>query len=260
MRFIVPLASLALFGGLVLAAPASAVTPISGSMDLTVAAGQITSGLFPTYNYDTSADSWSRHSTPLSVSASATKITGLNAVTSTASGTAIWNSPKSGSVDFTNYGWNINSPTLQTSAYLYAGGPDWSYTFVAQRDGALSLDYTVTGGGADTFGLFGWNIGWTGDGGGQTLTVANVFSPDQTGTFTRDLVKGETYTISLTNEAGIATSVNVVTNGQMSGQFNWNIVESRSPGVPEPAGWTLMLTGLAGMGAVLRRRRPAPAI
>jgi hypothetical protein len=33
-----------------------------------------------------------------------------------------------------------------------------------------------------------------------------------------------------------------------------------SGGVPEPAAWSLMLAGFGGLGAMLRRRRPALAV
>lgn len=35
--------------------------------------------------------------------------------------------------------------------------------------------------------------------------------------------------------------------------------DAQSPGVPEPAAWTMMILGFGGIGAVLRRRRMAPA-
>jgi hypothetical protein len=44
-----------------------------------------------------------------------------------------------------------------------------------------------------------------------------------------------------------------------NGLFGSNLTGGGGGGVPEPATWTLMLTGLAGIGACLRRRRMAPS-
>jgi hypothetical protein len=170
---------------------------------------------------------------------------------------ATWASANSGAVDFTNYGWDFsvnNAANTPTEADIDFGRPgeDWTYTFTATGNGEFVMDYNVVGTGT-VIGLQGWNIDFSGPGGGLLLTgVSPIPDPTQSGVFTRALVGGQTYTISLDGNPNVADG-NPFANfsGAMDGTFDWSI----SDGVPEPVSWALMLIGFFGMGALLRARR-----
>ncbi|HZZ66745.1 MAG TPA: PEP-CTERM sorting domain-containing protein [Phenylobacterium sp.] len=172
---------------------------------------------------------------------------------------ATWASANSGAVDFTNYGWDFsvnnqaNTPSAADVDFDRPGsGNDWTYTFTATGNGEFVMDYDVVGTGT-VDGLQGWNINFSGPGGGLLLTgVLPIPDPTQSGVFTRALVAGQTYTVSLDGNPNIEDG-NFSANfaGSMNGTFDWSIRD----GVPEPTCWALMLTGFFGMGALLRARR-----
>jgi hypothetical protein len=227
---------------------AAIATPISASMNLTA---DVQAGL--TTNTDNSNSNWGTVLDPLSVDTSASiSIVGSNfSITASGQGNASWGAGgNSGIVQFTNYGWDIAlaQSGVSTGAALtdHTGGPDWTYTFMADTNGTFAMNYDVIGSG-DLFGLQGWNIAWTGSGGG--LNLADAFDPAANGIFSRSLVAGQTYTIALNNGANISSPGAIDAVGSMNGTFEWNIQQS----VPEPG--TLALIGLGLLGLVASRRR-----
>jgi PEP-CTERM motif len=222
-------------------------TPISASMDLTanVQAGSAT-------NTNNSNSSWGILLDPLSLDTSASiLIVGSNfSITASGQGDASWGAGgNSGSVLFTNYGWDIalaGSGVSSTGANLNTGGPDWTYTFKADTDGTFVMNYDVSGTG-NLFGLQGWNIAWSGLGGGLDLVDAN--DPTANGIFSRPLVAGQTYTVALHNGANVSSGDGIDLVGSMNGTFEWNIQQS----VPEPG--TLALLGLGLVGLAVSRQR-----
>ena len=254
IRFGIILGSLAAAG---LAPAASAATSLSGSMNLransSIAAGSLTAT-------DHASNSFVGVPVAMGIFALASindGVTGGNVTArgqGQASGTA-----NAGTVHFQDYGWSFNAPARADagqSASLadHSEGDDWSYTFMADSAGSFQMSYDtfVSVDGGQIFGLWGWDIEWSGAGGGQS--IVNVNDPTAAGLFTRSLLAGETYTVSLRNNANLFTGTgNLSGSGYMGGTFNYQIKDA----VPEPTNWALMLIGFGGIGSALRARRRA---
>ncbi len=223
-----------------LVAPAAfATTAVSGSMSLSAHASADAGGdtLTP------STDSWSGVPAGLAVSASASATDGTGTNTVSGQAAAAWTSADAGTVTFSAYGWDLQ--TLG-EVDLTHGLPDWSYTFIADGNGTFTMNYDVTASG-DTFGLWGWGIALTDSAG---LPVSNPSDPTASGTFGGALVEGQTYTVSLSNNANLRGSGSTAA---MDGEFDWSIKTTSV--VPEPTGNALMLGGLAALGLARRRRQ-----
>jgi hypothetical protein len=262
MRFTSLLLTAIAFTG---AVPALAATSLSGSMNLTAFASMAGGTKTAT---DTDSDSFSGAPAVMGVFAVATATDGTTGGLLTAIGQGISSgTANSGSIHFQNYGWTFGAPDRADRDELvslndHSGGPDWSYTFTADHAGTIDLDYDVfltdgTAGGS-AFGLWGWSIGWTGTGGGM-LPGGTAFDPTASGVFSRALVGGETYTISLFNGTNVSTPESFQPGtdplARMSGNFVYTIRDS----VPEPASWALMISGFGWVGGAMRRRAHALA-
>ena len=121
------------------------------------------------------------------------------------SGGAYWVTADEGWIGFKGLGWQLDAAGVPVSADLNQGDPNWRYAFVADADDvAFSMDFQVNGNG-DLFGLQGWEIRIEGGPEGlRTGAGYDVFDPTRFGTFTAGLTAGQTYTVSLVNNANVA--------------------------------------------------------
>lgn len=234
--------------------PATHAGPISSSMSL---AARAVAG--PEMATSTDTASWGVPLSPLAVSVSAYAVdaVGEGYASAFGSGTATWAADGlSGTVSFTNVGWDVANGR-SSSVDLRWGGDDWTYTFVADSDGVFSIDYQVVGLGSNLFGLWGWYIAWSGLG-GDILSVLDPFDPNRSATASRDLTAGETYTVSLRNNANLAGEAGLFSAARMNGLFNWRITAAPNA-VSEPGSLALLLAAtlvaLAMRGRAARRGR-----
>ena len=226
-------------------APAYATTSLAGSVGIGVHASVGAD--------DQSATDSAAAVAPTSetLAAAATTSTLAGDVTAYGSVDATWLSADAGTVDFT-WGWDIQAPAGVMLAETNTVTPNWSYTFVASGNGRFFGTYDVVGSG-DTFGLqplYGVDDLPFGPMGG------GINDPTGSGTFSVDLVSGQTYTMSVRNFGNLTNGGGLTAVGSAAAQFDWNI-DYQSAAVPEPATWALMIGGFGLAGGMLRRRRVA---
>lgn len=193
---------------------------------------------------DSQKDSWGTLLDPLNVSVSATASDSDQFITVSGNASATWGSGgNSGNVLLQNFGFSGDAHNY--GADLRNGLDDniWSYTFIADSDGFFSMTYDVSVvdaiGTFGSFGLRGWDIQWSGAGGG--LSLINAADPTADGVFLRPVVAGQFYTVGLNGGPSVAfgSSLNEEFSKHVQGNFNFAI----SP-VPEPSMIVLLLIGL----------------
>lgn len=146
-------------------------------------------------------------------------------------------------------------------------GPDWTYSFTADRDGVFVWEGQIAplrGQGPpelgnNLFGLSGWDLSLNGE------TVIPLIDPTGGTTRTGDrdfrLVGGETYTFALNSFSNI-TGSNFPDGyyGGVEGQFGFQFFpDAVTAPIPEPGSWTLLILGFGLVGARLRVQSPRRA-
>ena len=89
--------------------------------------------------------------------------------------------------------------------------------------------------------------------GGSTLNITGVTFDGLKGTKTSDPFGGFQYAFS--NVPITAGFQNVTVTGTSTGSFSGTIDVATTSAAPEPSAWLLMIAGVAGTGAMLRRAR-----
>ena len=203
-------------------------TPVSSSLELIAssnAGGVVVE--------DTDAPDQGATLNQLSATVNALAENGEMSILTKGSAVATWQSGGAGQVVFTDFGWTtvaVEDPLSHAHTY---NGTDWTYTFTANTSGSFNLDYDVTLNPAttDDFGLQGF-VFWWGEGAGPPEAQQLLcFDPDSdvlgcaptaTGTLSRPVVAGTTYTVRLDNAANIFGAVGSRT-AFMGGTFDWSV-------------------------------------
>jgi hypothetical protein len=133
-------------------------------------------------------------------------------------------------------------------------GLDWTYEFLADTTGLFTLDYKIIGYGSDTGGLIGFNFYWPGYFYSPGPEGFEFLGVNTSGTLTRAITAGNTYTVGIKNFANIGGGLGT-RNAHMDGTFNWKI-DTDAVAVPEPSSTLVTLAfGTLAAGSVLKRKR-----
>ncbi|HBL14568.1 MAG TPA: hypothetical protein DD379_24900 [Cyanobacteria bacterium UBA11162] len=192
---------------------------------------------------DTDFDSQGNTINPLNASVSAFAAFGTASVLSQAKASASWLNTSQGQVVFSDVGWETSN-VFSGEATLF-NGTDWTYTFFADTDGIFTLDYDVSASTDTTndFGLNGFNFIWSGFEGNT------FFGLNSSGTLTRTITAGDTFTVNINNQANIFGGLST-RQASMDGNFTWKI---QTATVPEPSS-ILGILALGALGASLTKK------
>jgi hypothetical protein len=168
------------------------------------------------------------------------------------SANATWTSSGSGQVVFSDVGWvtqSIESGEASVRGGQFVSGwRDWSYQFTLDVAAFFDVGWSIGTDSrtTDPFGLQGFLLFVDG-----TDQLISLDSPVGTGSYS---LSAGTHTVSLLNLANIAGGIATRT-ALMDGVFTWSI--SGPTSVPEPATLALFSLGLAGIGAIRRKKLTA---
>ena len=156
----------------------------------------------------------------------------------------------SGSLELSNFGW-VSFGTVSGAANVL--GSTFSYTFDLDAAAVMTLDLDVVLDARTTnaFGLQGVSLGAIGDFAG--MNYANASDPSASDFIVVNLGAG-THTISMDLVGNISGSLNERI-ALFDGSLAWEIDAAVAAPVPLPAGFALMLGGLAAFGGLRFRKR-----
>lgn len=244
----------------VLSGPASATTPIAGSVD---AAADVTIGVDNRVeDVKNQTASWSGAPQDLAASVHVNVSRNGDVVDAVSSDTAKWVSADQGSLSF-NDSWSLSledpSNLNETAGFNPHPYPlkDWTYTFTADQAGFITFDYNVYSEG-DMLGIGGIGLRWRRVGAVPQFAflTSNILidkngSDTESGSYSVALVAGATYSFFLEKESNIGMGGGVGSRSALTrGEIDWHIT-----GVPEPTTWAFMILGFGLVGAAQRRAR-----
>lgn len=266
-------ASLAVAGvmlaALAASVPASATIARGGALN-----SHATAGLDDQHLSDSEPDSWTNTPHDLLVVGGRTAANGDDFSSVQDAISAHWDSAHAGSVTLLDHGWITDAThgqatSVSTDLSSPTDAPAWTYAFTATGNGSFNLGFDLTGTG-QTGGLGIWDVLFREDTGPDHLTFLTRTFPQgdfhlvNDNAFSHALLAGHRYQVSLITEEGLFDSLLNPARREASetGGFSWSIsgggrsdaLPGEGAGVPEPATWALMIFGLGGVGAALRRR------
>lgn len=220
----------------------AAVIPVSSALRLTAgAASSFGSGWSPITDVESQAATLH----PLSVAVQDFSASFDDTVSVKGSATASWSGADRGEVRFEGVGWETAHVRAGGAALVYYG---LAYTFNVDTDSILTLRWEISADASTTSDEFGLN-------GFRFWGPLNTPMPDteplplnSTGTLSRSLTGGDTYTLHIYSDANIG-GVLGTRAAFMDGTIYWQVSH-----IPEPGTLGLLGAGLAGVG--FSRRRP----
>jgi hypothetical protein len=147
------------------------------------------------------------------------------------------------------------------TATAHNAGQTLTYGFLSTTNGILSIDYDLAESVTDTSNIHFKLVDTT----TSTSLFDNYLTDNTSGTLGGiNLLGGHTYTMSIFTagpDDAVTRTYEANGFGETTGShletFDWAIT---SDSVPEPSMWAMMLTGFAGAGAMVRRRRRTAAV
>jgi hypothetical protein len=229
--------------------PTTAVPiPVSSSLELTARAGA------DGFNRVVTASNSSQGATlnPLSVSAIAIDVAGPASAQAAGSVVATWANAASGTLRF-SLGWTTQQVTSGSVNFFNSltnpfgeGGAMWRYTFISDRTGLFDLDYDVSRGGPDPFGLLFFSFEFTGFATSMIGEISTLVPLHESGTLTRPVIAGHAYSVALDNISNVVGPLGT-RSATLEATFNFSIVPNSPTG----------LLMAAGAGVVIWRMRRA---